>query len=291
MIEIWQANAAGRYAHPADDREEIPLEDGFTGFGRSGTEEAGRFEFVTVKPGRVPWVDGRLQAPHLLVGVFARGLLKRVATRMYFPDEERERGGPVLLGLEPEERMSPSHARRRTADRASTSCSRSRPDDVLRGVTPFAAIFVPQELRDAVSDHAWAQGMLDAERALARACAAVGLVPEDAAARIGESCRAELYDPARLADEGRAVGNPAEPLVRELRTAVGGEAADYVHLGATSQDIVDTAAMLVARRAAALVLAELDRLADGCAELARATARRRWRRAPCSSRPCPRPSG
>jgi protocatechuate 3,4-dioxygenase alpha subunit len=107
MIEIWQANAAGRYAHPADDREEITLETGFTGFGRSGTDDAGRFEFVTVKPGRVPWVDGRLQAPHLLVGVFARGLLKRVATRLYFPDEEAANAeDPVLLGLEPAERAT-----------------------------------------------------------------------------------------------------------------------------------------------------------------------------------------
>jgi protocatechuate 3,4-dioxygenase alpha subunit len=107
MVEVWQANGSGRYAHPADDREEVPLEDGFTGFGRSGTEDAGRFEFVTVKPGRVPWVDGRLQAPHLLVGIFARGLLKRVATRMYFPDEEVANAeDPVLLGLEPEERAT-----------------------------------------------------------------------------------------------------------------------------------------------------------------------------------------
>ena len=107
LVEIWQANAAGRYAHPADEREEIPLEDGFTGFGRSGTVDAGRFELVTVKPGRVPWIDGRLQAPHLLVGVLARGLLKRVATRMYFPDEEAANAeDPVLLALEPEERAT-----------------------------------------------------------------------------------------------------------------------------------------------------------------------------------------
>jgi protocatechuate 3,4-dioxygenase alpha subunit len=105
LVETWQANAAGRYAHPADLREEIPLVSGFTGFGRSGTEDAGRFEFVTVKPGRVPWVDGRLQSPHLVVGVLARGLLKRVATRMYFPDEQAANAAdPVLLGLEPEER-------------------------------------------------------------------------------------------------------------------------------------------------------------------------------------------
>ena len=107
MVEIWQANAAGRYAHPADDRAEIPVEEGFDGFGRSATDAAGRFDFLTVKPGRVPWVDGRLQAPHLLVGVFARGLLKRVATRMYFPDEEAANAeDPVLLGLEPEERAT-----------------------------------------------------------------------------------------------------------------------------------------------------------------------------------------
>jgi 3-carboxy-cis,cis-muconate cycloisomerase len=136
-------------------------------------------------------------------------------------------------------------------------------------VTPFSAIFVPLELREAVSDRAWLQGMLDAEHALAKAGAAVGIVPGAAAASIGDVCRAELYDTARVADDGRAAGNPAEPLVRELRTAVGEEAAEYVHLGATSQDIVDTAAMLVSHRSTALVLAELDRLADGCAELAR----------------------
>jgi 3-carboxy-cis,cis-muconate cycloisomerase len=137
-------------------------------------------------------------------------------------------------------------------------------------VTPFSAIFVPHELQEAVSDGAWLQGMLDAEHALAKAGAAVGLLPEDAVAQIAEACRAELYDPWRLAGDGRAVGNPAEPLVRELRAAVGEETAGYVHLGATSQDIVDTAAMLVCRRATELVLAELDRLADGCAALARA---------------------
>jgi 3-carboxy-cis,cis-muconate cycloisomerase len=137
-------------------------------------------------------------------------------------------------------------------------------------VTPFAGIFVPQELRDAVSDRAWLEGMLEAERALATAGAALGIVPADAAIRIAEACRPELYDTSWLAEEGRAVGNPAEPLVRALREAVGPEADDYVHLGATSQDIVDTAAMLVARSALDLALAELDRLADGCAELARA---------------------
>jgi protocatechuate 3,4-dioxygenase alpha subunit len=99
MVEIWQASEAGRYAH-GDDRDAPPLEPGFAGFGRSGTVHEGRFEFVTVKPGRVPWPEGGEQAPHLEVGVFARGLLKRLVTRMYFPDEgEANAADPVLSRL------------------------------------------------------------------------------------------------------------------------------------------------------------------------------------------------
>ena len=102
MVEIWQANTAGRYAHPADTRDDLPLEDGFLGFGRSSTVCGGRFEFVTVKPGQVPWPEGGLQAPHLVVGVFARGLLKRAVTRMYFPDEASTNAlDPVLSRLDP----------------------------------------------------------------------------------------------------------------------------------------------------------------------------------------------
>jgi protocatechuate 3,4-dioxygenase, alpha subunit len=101
MVESWQANAAGRYAHPADTRTEPALEDGFLGFGRSGTEDEGWFELVTVKPGAVPHVDGRPQAPHLVVSVFARGLLKRLATRMYFPDEQEANAGDPVLALLP----------------------------------------------------------------------------------------------------------------------------------------------------------------------------------------------
>jgi protocatechuate 3,4-dioxygenase, alpha subunit len=107
LVEIWQANTAGRYAHPEDGRDDIPLEEGFLGFGRSGTVEDGWFEFLTVKPGRVPAPDGALQAPHLVVTVFARGLLKHLVTRLYFPDEvEANAEDPVLLGLEPDERQT-----------------------------------------------------------------------------------------------------------------------------------------------------------------------------------------
>jgi protocatechuate 3,4-dioxygenase alpha subunit len=101
LVEIWQANRHGRYAHPEDARVELPLEDGFSGFGRCPTDAEGRFAFVTVKPGRVPGRDGRAQAPHLGVSVFARGLLKRVVTRLYFPDEhEANAADPVLASIE-----------------------------------------------------------------------------------------------------------------------------------------------------------------------------------------------
>lgn len=89
MVEIWQANEEGRY----DDAV-------FGGLGRAGTQDDGRFAFVTVKPGRVAWPEGGLQAPHLAVSVFARGLLKRVVTRLYFPDEdEANAADPVLSAL------------------------------------------------------------------------------------------------------------------------------------------------------------------------------------------------
>lgn len=101
MIEIWQANAAGRYAHPVDTRDEIPLEDGFDGFGRAQTDAGGRFELVTVKPGAVPGPNGEMQAPHIEMSVFARGLLKRLVTRVYFPDESAaNEADPVLRSIE-----------------------------------------------------------------------------------------------------------------------------------------------------------------------------------------------
>jgi protocatechuate 3,4-dioxygenase, alpha subunit len=107
LVEIWQANAAGRYAHAEDTRTDLPLEDGFRGFGRSGTVDDGWFEFVTVKPGRVPGPDGEPQAPHLVVLVFARGLLKQLVTRLYFPDElEANAADPILSELDETERAT-----------------------------------------------------------------------------------------------------------------------------------------------------------------------------------------
>ncbi len=134
----------------------------------------------------------------------------------------------------------------------------------------FEAILVPDDVRDAVSDRAWLAALLEAERALANAEAIAGAIPAGAAAAIADRCRPELFDAAGLAEAGRAAANPVEPLVRELAAAVGGEAAAYVHWGATSQDIMDTAAMLVSKRALGLVCGRLDAAAERCAELARA---------------------
>ncbi len=95
LVEIWQANAAGRYNHPAD-LGPAALDPGFTGFGRCGTAEGGRFWFETVKPGRVKFDDDRLQAPHICVTVFSRGLLNHAVTRLYFEDEPGNGEDPIL---------------------------------------------------------------------------------------------------------------------------------------------------------------------------------------------------
>jgi len=86
IVEIWQADSHGKYAHP-DDPQEKSAEPGFSGYGRVPSDDDGRFRFTTIKPGRVPGPDGKLQAPHLAVSVFTRGLLRRLTTRIYFPDE------------------------------------------------------------------------------------------------------------------------------------------------------------------------------------------------------------
>ena len=135
-------------------------------------------------------------------------------------------------------------------------------------MTTFGPLFVPEELLDAVSGRAWLGAMLEFESALARAEAQAGIVPPEAAAAIAERCDASLYDFDELLLRGRSVGSPPEPLVRALRDRVGGDAARYIHWGATSQDVMDTASMLVARRALGLILAEVDRVTAALARLA-----------------------
>src|SRR5262249_25542386 len=104
----------------------------------------------------------------------------------------------------------------------------------------------------------------------ARASERAGVVPAAAAAAIADACAPDAYDWDVLLEQGRAVGNPIEPLVRALRARVDADHARYVHFGATSQDVFDTAAMLVTRDALGLVGPELNRLAGLCTGLARA---------------------
>jgi protocatechuate 3,4-dioxygenase, alpha subunit len=105
MIELWQANAAGRYHHP-EDTQAKPLDEGFHGFGRASTDENGRTLFHTIKPGAVPGLGNSLQAPHLNVSVLGRGLLNRLATRVYFPGDSRNDADPVLALVAPEHRAT-----------------------------------------------------------------------------------------------------------------------------------------------------------------------------------------
>ena len=99
IIELWQANSYGKYAHPEDPQDK-PVEIGFQGYGRIPTDEDGKFRFTTIKPGTVPGPgpNGKLQAPHIAVSVFMRGLMRRVVTRIYFPDEPGN-DGDFALGL------------------------------------------------------------------------------------------------------------------------------------------------------------------------------------------------
>ena len=116
LVEIWQANAAGRYRHSADDRADLPLDENFTGFGRCMTDGDGVFSFQTVKPGRVPGHGNQVQAPHISLIIQARGMQSHAFTRLYFSDQsEANAEDPVLSSVE--------DARRGTliADREETS--------------------------------------------------------------------------------------------------------------------------------------------------------------------------
>lgn len=94
VVEIWQADGEGRYAHPADGRPLIS--NSFRGFGRCPTSKDGTFAFDTIKPGTAPGPGGSTQAPHINVGIFARGVQKRLFTRIYFPAEPANATDPIL---------------------------------------------------------------------------------------------------------------------------------------------------------------------------------------------------
>ena len=133
----------------------------------------------------------------------------------------------------------------------------------------FAPLAAPARLREALSDRAWIRAMLETEAALAAAEAEVGVISAASAEAIAAACRPGATDVAGLAEASLGAGNPVVPLVERIRAAAGEDAAGDVHRGATSQDVLDTAAMLVARRALSLVTEELDGVARACAGLAR----------------------
>jgi protocatechuate 3,4-dioxygenase, alpha subunit len=99
-LELWQANAAGRYAHPDDTRIDKPLDPNFRGFGRVATDADGRFRFTTIRSGPVSGRGNALQAPHISVALFARGLLKQLFTRIYFAGDPLNETDPVLLSID-----------------------------------------------------------------------------------------------------------------------------------------------------------------------------------------------
>jgi protocatechuate 3,4-dioxygenase, alpha subunit len=111
MVEIWQADARGLYHHPSDHPEEDDA-GAFRGFGRSGTDDDGRYWFETIKPGAVASPSGGTQAPHLNVCVFARGLLDHLATRIYFADEPSNETDEVLQAIEGARRATMIASRR-----------------------------------------------------------------------------------------------------------------------------------------------------------------------------------
>jgi 3-carboxy-cis,cis-muconate cycloisomerase len=132
----------------------------------------------------------------------------------------------------------------------------------------FGALFVPADAAAAVGDRAWLVAMLEFEAALAGAEAEAGVIPADAASAIAAACDPDRFDAAELGRAGHKAANPAAPLVTALTEAVGEEAGAYVHWGATSQDVLDSAAMLVAKRSLAGLDGELAACADACAKLA-----------------------
>jgi protocatechuate 3,4-dioxygenase, alpha subunit len=135
VLEIWQANSQGKYAHPEDEQNK-KLDAGFPGFGRIATDDQGRFRFTTIKPGQVPAQESStktsaasapLQAPHINVSFCTRGLLRRLTTRIYFPDEPANAADFALLRVD--------RARRSTliAKRSANSVSKFEWDIVLQG--------------------------------------------------------------------------------------------------------------------------------------------------------------
>jgi protocatechuate 3,4-dioxygenase alpha subunit len=124
LVEVWQADGEGRYRH-AEDPRCGEVDPGFRGFGRTATDDKGRFRFETIKPGPVAGPGGTVQAPHVLVSLMAPGILTRRVTRVYFEDEAATRADPILA-------LVPA-GRRRTLVASRAGEAAYRLDIVLQG--------------------------------------------------------------------------------------------------------------------------------------------------------------
>ena len=263
LLEIWQANAAGIYAHPAD-RRSGEVEAGFRGWGRVISDfDTGLYGFDTVKPGAVPGRNGRPMAPHLNLWIVARGINIGLNTRMYFADEaEANADGP---GAEPDRARQPPA----DADRRPRAARRQAGLPLRHPAAGRGRDRVPRRLMVAALDHPWLAGlvgdaeiaaligpeaelaaMLAFETALAEAEAGAGVIPPDAAAAIAAALAGFRPDMAALAAATARDGVVVPELVRQLRAAVGEPHAARVHFGATSQDVIDTALVLRLKAAA-----------------------------------------
>ena len=226
---------AGRPGRPVPDAGASPAVDlaGFRGFARACTDPDGRYWLRTVVPGPV---DG--QAPHLDVNVFARGLLRHLVTRIYFPDQPANDSRPRARRRCPPPRGS-GWSRRRTATGgcASTSGCRARARRRSSRCEPvwepdamelFAGAFGTTAVDVATGDRAVLDALCEVEIALARACAQVGLIDLPTAFEIGHRARTRVRtgDPAELGRAAAAGGNPVIPLVERLRAAVRERAGD-----------------------------------------------------------------
>lgn len=110
MLEIWQADAQGRFGDPQDAR--AAPNTAFRGFGRCGTDADGGFTFQTIRPGPVPGPGGKPQAPHILLTVFARGMTQQAFTRIYFGDQDAANAADPILALVPADRRATLIAKR-----------------------------------------------------------------------------------------------------------------------------------------------------------------------------------
>ena len=258
LVEIWQADAAGLYNSPAETRG--TADPNFAGWGRKATDmETGECVFETIKPGRVPFPDGRLMAPHITVWIVARGINIGLHTRMYFGDEEKANAeDPVLARIEHRVRVptliAPHAAATATLSTSISRGRRKRSSSIAEAchdrfaLRSSAAVGAPRRRGDGApvfGSNAEIAAMVAFERALAEAEAAEGII-EQAAARSDRSCAGIV-----LARHGqgcgpawRATASSCPNWCGRCAQAVGEPHGAQVHFGATSQDVIDTALVL-----------------------------------------------